>query len=103
MRRFLILLLTLLLLAPALAGPPRPETGTYKFVKDHTVKVATEYAGGRGINPNPVKWAEKTYKPGEQIKVDEFFWIDEEKAWKAKLVFHGTNTSVPMDKLKRIK
>jgi hypothetical protein len=98
-----ILILLLALTIPALAAPAQPSVGTYKFTKDHTVKVATKFAGGRGIDPNPVEWAERTYKPGETLKVDEFFWDDKTKTWSAKLVFHGTNLGVPMSKLKLVK
>jgi hypothetical protein len=103
MKRFYLLMLLVLFALPALAGPPKPKTGTYKFVKEHTVEVATKYAGGRGEDPDPVEWDKRTYKPGETIKVTQFFWIDENKAWEAKLVFHGTNLSVPLDKLKLVK
>lgn len=87
----------------ALADSPRPKTGIYKFIQTHSMRVATKYTGDRGLNPNPVEWAERTYKPGETLKVDEFFWDDDKKIWKAKLVFRGQNQGIPMSKLKFVK
>lgn len=103
MSRIALFLVLVLFALPVWAGPPKPKVGTYKFTQEHSVKVATKYAGGRGINPDPVEWAERTYKPGETLKVDEFFWDDKNKAWEAKLVFHGTFLGVPMSKLKFLK
>src|SRR5690606_1274377 len=103
MKQIAVLILLFALALPAVAGPPQPKAGTYKFTQDHTVKVATKYAGGRGVNPDPVEWAEHTYRPGDTLQVSEFFWNDESKSWRAKLVFHGTNLSVPMSKLKFLK
>lgn len=103
MRNLMIILLIVFMASLVVAKPTQPKPGQYKFTQEHTLKVATKYAGGRGIDPNPVEWAERKYKPGDIIEVEEFFWISEDNDFAAKVVFHGTNRSVPMKKLKKVK
>lgn len=100
MTKFVSIVLTLLLLAPAIAGKTKPKAGQYVFTKAFSLKVATEYSGGRGVAVHPEKFATKNFKPGDKIKVDEFYWISENNAWEAKYVYKGVNRSIPMDRLK---
>lgn len=90
----------------ALAAPicsyaaQEPPHGTYVFTKSYTIEGCMEYSGGRGIAAHCEKTGKKTYRVGEKIEVDTFFWDDQSQQWGAKVVLFGQYRSVPLPYIK---
>jgi hypothetical protein len=84
-----------------LGDDTKPSPGKYRLLEDFPIRGCFRHGGGFE-GSGCLEERTQTYRAGDIIDVDRFFWDNQTNRWGAKVVVFSQNRSIPMNLLAQV-